>query len=353
MFKYKVTPEDYMEMVKFLMKEKRSSVRGILKLLLLTLVQMGAVALLIIKVPNVQSWIKTVLIVFSLMVAVLAVFQSFFLDTRAKMVLKQGAFWMEHKLSLHDNIVRVSYGDQKAEVDARQISNTVRLDTMTLIRMGWNVFEMVPKSVTDRAEWPAFEQELLRRKYEVAEAEVGDACQKVLEKARFQKEVVIEEEELVDTLVRMKRLSYGLLCGWSAREFVKICAPLLVLIYAVSLKDPLYIGLAVLAFLLFNLNLILVFTPYYRKIVRSGLIEAREDGSYLLAATANYVYLFGRYQSFRYERSELKKMVKSKDKVFLYFSKQRMVFAPADQADRLLAVLQGRGGLGEKAKMGS
>ena len=154
MFKYNVTPEDYMEMVKFLMKEKRSSVRGILKLLLLTLVQMGAVALLLIKVPNVQNWIKTVLIVFSLMVAAMAVFQSFFLDIRAKMVLKQrerndakGAFWMEHKLSLHDNIVRVSYGDQKAEVDARQISNTVRLDTMTLIRMGWNVFEMVPKSV--------------------------------------------------------------------------------------------------------------------------------------------------------------------------------------------------------------
>ena len=360
MLKYKVTPEDYMTMVKYLMKEKRNRFGGIVKLLFLTVIQMGIVAVLILKVPDVPVWTKWMLAVISLIVAGLAVFQNFFFDVRARMVLEQrdrndkkGAFWMEHKLSLHDNIVRVNYGDQKAEIDARQVSGVVKLDTVTLIRMGWNVFEVVPNSVTEKAEWPAFEKELLHRRYEVAEAEVSDACEKVLAKARYQESVRIGEEELIDTLVRMKRLSYGLFCGWSPREAITLGLPILILIYAVSLGEAFYIGLAVLALRLFNLNLILTFTPYYRKMVRSRLIEAREDGSYLLAATANYVYLFGRYQSYRYEVSALKKAVSSKDKIFLYFTKQRMVFAPGDQKERLLAALRGQGGLSEKAKLGS
>ena len=360
MFRYKVTQDDYLKMVKYLMKEKRNRPFGILKLLFLTVIQMGLVALFLIKAPELEAWMKWVLIAISLIVAGLAVFQNFFFDLRAKMVLEQrarqdpkGTFWMEHKLSLHENIVRVVYGDQKAEIDARQVSGVVRLDDISLIRMGWNIFEVVPKSVTDRAEWADFEKQLLNRKYEVAELEVEDACRKVLEKAQFQQTVTIGEEELVDTLVRMKRLSYGLLCGWSNKDILKLGLPILIVVYAVTLKDPLYIGLAVLSFLLFNMNLFLTFTPYCRKTVRSALIQPREDGSYLLAVTANYVYLFGRYQSFRYERKDLKKIVESKDKLFLYFTKQRMVFAPADQKERLIAVLQGRGGLSEKAKMGS
>ena len=360
MLKYKVTPEEYMEMVIFLMKEKRNRFAGIAKLLLLTVVQLGVVALLIVKVPDVPNWSKWLLGIISVIVAGLAVFQNFFLNLRAKMVLEQrnrgdktGAFWQEHKLSLHENIVRVSYGDQKAEIDARQVNAVVKLDTVSLIRMGWNVFEVVPKSVTEKAEWQTFEEALLKRRYEVAEAEVSDACEKVLEKARYQEKMTIGEEEMTDTLVRMKRLSYALPCGWSGREVITVLVPLAILIYAVSLKDPLYIGLAVLALVLFNLNLILTFTPYYRKMMRSRLIEAREDGSYLLAATAKYMYLFGRYQSYRYEVSALKKIVSSKDKIFLYFSKQQMMFAPSDQRERLIAALRGQGGISEKAKMGS
>ena len=360
MFRYKVTPEDYMTMVKYLMKEKRKSWKGILKLLFLTVIQLGVVAVLILTVQEVPAWMKWTLGGISLVVAGLALFQNFFLDTRARMVLEQrngndrkGAFWMEHKLSLHDNIVRVIYGDQKAEIDARQVNAVVHLDTVTLIRMGWNVFEVVPKDVSEKADWKAFEKDLLHRKYEVAEKEVADACDKVLEKAQFKESFFIGEEEMVDTLVRMKRLSYGLLCGWSGREVFTFCFPIAILAYAISLKDPLYIGLAVLAFVFFNLNFFLTFTPYYRKIVRSRLAEPREDGTYLAAATTKYFYFFGRYQSYRYERADLRKIVDSRDKVFLYYSRQRMIFAPADRKEELLAALQGRGGLSEKAKMGS
>ena len=359
MFRYKITPEEYMDMIRWAMREKRSSWKGKLKFAFQTVIQLVFVVLLLLFVPDVPSWMKIVLPLISLALAGLAIFQTFFLDTRARIVLEQrnrkdprGTFWMEHKISLHENILRVTYGDSKGEIDVRHITDVVRDGDLAYIRMSGNVFEILPKSVTSDPAWPKFEKDLLHRKYEIAEVEVKEARDKVMAAAAYRETVNIPEDELVDTLVRMKRLSYATLSGWSAKELFTLTFPLLVLVFATGLGDPLYLGLAILAFLLFNLNFFLTFTPYYRKMVKSRLMAPMENG-YLFAVTGRYVYLFGLYQSYRYDLSDLRKMVDSKDKIFLYFSRQRMVFASSVRKNALVAALQRRGGISNKAKLGS
>ena len=80
MFRYTITEEEYLEMSAFMLKKRRGGPKtAIPKLLLKTVVQMTAAALLIFRYnEGVAPWMKWSLGILSLLWALLSLFQYFF-----------------------------------------------------------------------------------------------------------------------------------------------------------------------------------------------------------------------------------------------------------------------------------
>ena len=90
MFRYTITDEEYREMGKWMLMEKRGTgAKAIVSILLRTVIQMGAVACLIIFMPEAPTWMKWTLGILSVIWALLSLFQFSFFDLRAGMLLKQ------------------------------------------------------------------------------------------------------------------------------------------------------------------------------------------------------------------------------------------------------------------------
>ena len=341
MLRYTITEENYLDMSRYLLKKRRGETKtAVLKLMLKTVVQMTAAAFLIFRNDTgVAPWMKWVLGSLSLLWALLSLFQFFFVDTRAKMLLSQAKnsqdaadFWKEHRLEQSGNVLRLSFGSRKLELPLAEISEIGETESLYLIFRGRDVFELVPKSAADGAAWDGFREELLGSRREAKKEKLEDMRASLLAEAAFAARLSLSPEELAKELARMKRQSLCYACGWSGFMIFTLAFPLVLAIYSAAAGSWPTFGLCMLAFVLFNFRLFIIFTPSYEKLILDRLPEADEEG-YLLAVKDRTVYFLGAEGGTTYALSGLKKKVTDTDGLFLFFEKQNMLFVPKNVSD--------------------
>ena len=357
MFRYTVSENDFLDMARHLLMQQRKKPISVVKLVFATVVQMGVVAYLVFFPNEVPTWMRILMGILSLIWAGLAFFRFFFLDARARMMLKQqnlndkdGDFWKEHKLSLKGNEVSISYGSASAEMNCREISQIEKAGSVTLLMKGWNVFEVVPEKITETGDWQRFlddievlsENELRRRQEE--------ARSKVLHNAVFTETMPLTEEEVTEHIVAMKRRSYLYPFGWSTVSSLLFAVPIVFGILSAVNRNWDYVLLCLLFFVMMNSGQVMTFTPLYYKVVRKRVEPAPDDG-YLLAVASKKVYLFTRRKVYSYEVANLKKTVLAKDALYVYFKDQEMIFVPLEYAAAFKEALAGRRKLSEMAKL--
>ncbi len=345
MFKYNVSKDDFTEMTVYIMKQKSARLISKVKLVLFTVVQMGIIAWLIIRGSNVSPILRILMGVFSVVWAVQTVLSYGCFGMRAKMMLTRqkdqdpnGDFWKEHRMQLTDSKVEISYGATKASLECTQITGTEETENLTLLMSGKNIFEIVPKKVSEKESFKAFLEEInataARRLKEAQDKQRSD----VLENAVFREYLQIPEEEIVERQVKMKRLSLLTPAGWTNTSFLIFGIPLVLFILACFFGSPLYIGLAALFFLLTNAGTLMIFTPLYKNVVRKRLQPAGEEG-YLLAVGDGKIHWFTREYHFRYPVSDIRRVIDREEASYYYFPNLEMLFVPASVRDEFKKAL--------------
>ena len=339
MFKYKLTPEDFTEMNIFLMKQKSRRPLSVIKLVLFTVVQMGVITYLILMPNAASTWVRVLLGVFSVIWACQSVFKFGFFKTRAKLILARqkkedpaGDFWKEHRMAKRGDLVSITYGNQKGEVDCRQITQVKKTEPLQLLMSGNGIVEIVPESVHTRSDWQPFLDSIeettghiLSEAQEKQRAAVADA-------AVFKEYINIDEENLIDRLVRMKRVSMRFFAGWTPVTITVFMLPLLAMAFFATAGQWTAAILCLAAFFLLNAGQLMVFTPLYRKVVKNRLNPPGENG-YFLAVTRNKVHLFTRDYHYSYALKELKRVFSDKEGDYYFFLKQQMVYVPTQYTD--------------------
>ena len=335
MFRYTITEEEYLEMSAFMLKKRRGGPKtAVPKLLLKTVVQMTAAALLIFRYnEGVAPWMKWSLGILSLLWALISFFQYFFVGFRAKMLLAQaksgphaGNFWKDHRLELWEDSLHLSFGSERLELPYDEVTEIAETESLHLIFRGRDVFELVPKRAAD-----GFRETFLQA-WSAAKAKKMEGTRKSLVKeASFAKNLSISKEELAKELALMKKRSLRYACGWTGFMVFSLGFPLALAVYsAVGGAWP-TVALCLLAFVLFNLRLFVIFTPSYRNLIEGRLPDPGEDG-YLLAVKGRTAYFLGADSGTSYSMDKLQKKVRDAEGLFLYFEKQNMLFVPQEAA---------------------
>ena len=358
MFKYTLTPEEYMEMTAHLMKEKSRTASSVIKLLLFTVGQMAAVAYMVLRESNASRIIRILLVISSLIWAGQTVFRFGFFKTRAKMALTMqkrddpsGEFWREHHLSKRGNLLSISYGSKKADIPCTRITGIKETENLSLIMSGNSIVEIVPKRITETEDWKAFWADLQETGKQAEKDARNNALSEVLDGALFKASMQLDEDTVVRHLVRMKRHSYRFFSGWTPAGIVIFLLPLIMAGYALTEGSFLYAGVAVLIFFLMNTGHLTAFTPLQEKITRNQLLPPAADG-YLLAVTKDKIHLFTRDYQFAYALSDLKHVLDFSDASYYYFPKGQMVFVPAQYRDAFKKAVAHKPSLFELSHMG-
>ncbi len=353
MFRYHVSQEDFTEMTIHLMKQKSAQTSSKIKLFLFTVFQMAMITYMIIKGQGVSPIIRVLMGAASLLWAGQTIFSYGFYNARAKMMLTNqkdkdpnGDFWKEHRLQLKNDKIDIGYGSQNASLECAQITGIDETENLTLLMSGSNIFEIVPKSVSERDSFKDFLEEIratARRKLKEAQ---DKQRRDVLEQALFAEYLPLSEEEMIEKQVRMKRLSFLTPLGWSKITFIVFFVPLVILGFAIYNRSTLYIAIAAVFFFLTNAGTLMIFTKLYHNVVRKRLLPPGEEG-YLLAVTEGKIHWFTREYHFQYDISEIKHVVTRKDASFYYFPNQEMLFVPASVRDEFYNALNSRRSLSD------
>ena len=345
MFKYSVTPEDYTEMTIFLMKQKSKRPLSVIKLVLFTVVQMGVITYLILLPNAASTWVRVLLGIFSVIWAAQTVFKFAFFKTRARFALLRqkredpaGDFWKEHRMVKRGNIVSISYGSQKGEVECGQITRLQKTEHLQLLMSGSGIIEIVPESLHSRPDWQTFLDSIEETNGLILSQAQEKQRAAALGAARFKEFINIEEDALVNQLVRMKRVSMRFFAGWTPLTIMIFMTPLLAMVYFATDGQWLVALICLLVFFLLNAGQLMIFTPLYRKVVKNQLKPAGEGG-YLLIVTKNKVHLFTRDYHYSYALKELKRVVNDKEGDYYYFLKQQMVYVPREHRDAFKAAI--------------
>ncbi len=335
MFRYTITEEEYLEMSAFMLKKRRGGPKtAVPKLLLKTVVQMSAAALLIFRYnEGVAPWMKWSLGVLSLLWGLLSLFQFFFVGFRAKLLLAQakndpqaGQFWKEHRLDLAHDGLRLSFGSDRLELPYDEVTEIAETESLHLVFRGRDVFELVPKRAAD-----GFRETFLQA-WKSAKAEKMEGTRKeLLREASFVRNLSISREELAKELALMKKQSLRYACSWTGFMVFSLGFPLALAVYSALGGAWPTAALCLLALILFNLRLFIIFTPSYRNLIEGKLPDPGEDG-YLLAVKGRTVYFLGADSGTSYSMDKLQKKVRDAEGLFLYFEKQNMLFVPQEAA---------------------
>ncbi len=339
MFRYTITPEDYMEMTVYLMKQKSGTASSVIKLLLFTVGQMAAVAYMVLRESSASVTIRVLLAISSLIWAGQTVFRYGFFQTRAKMAMSvqkkddpSGEFWREHHLSKKGNLLSVTYGSKKADIPCGKITGTQETENLTLIMSGNNIIEIVPKRITETDEWDVFWKQL----QETNEAVLKDAQDKqradALAGASFKAYYQMDPDTFADHLVKMRRHSMRYFSGWTPATIVIFLLPLMMAGYALTEKSYLYAGVCVIVFFLMNAGQLVVFTPLYKNIVLKQLQEPGKEG-YLLTLTKNVIHFFTKEYHYSYSMNNLKHVLDFPEASYYYFPQRQMIFIPEQCRD--------------------
>ena len=349
MFRYTVTENDYIEMARWmLMKKRGSGFSSVAGLLLSTVVQMGAVLLLELSLPEAKTWIRIALPAMSFLWAGLAVFRYFFLGLRARMLLSQVKkqnpgtdFWKEHRLSLSEDKITVDYGKTRTEMPCRELTGAEHYRGLVLLLHGGDVFEAVPEKTAETAEWKRFEEELLSAAREEKDGQRRKMTEKLMKEGRAAVLLELSPDEVADHLVRMKRRSLFCRAGWSPLMIFTLAFPLVLAAWTIATEQWNYLILSLLAVPVLNLYLLYIFTPFFRKRVLRQVLPAGPEG-YCLGLYDKSMYLVTQDRTFRYSIASLKKILVDREDLFLIFENQNQLFIPGSCAPLFTAALQGR-----------
>lgn len=334
MLKYSVTQENFLEMARFLLKKEQKKFGSILKVVLFTVVQMAAIAYLITLDNPVQLWMRVAIGVLSLVWAGISLYRYFFIDARARQMLKRqqqkdpaGDFWKEHRLKVEDGQLVLTYGATRAAFDCRVIGELMESENLFMLAQNGHAFEILPKRSVKAA---AVEQllETVRETGEATEKAEQEALRReILENALLKEDLEYTTEEYVDLTVKMKRLGYAQLTGWSPVSVILLALPVLLIVYFAIGAQWDYMLFSCLLFLLFNGGQIAVFLPIYKKVVRRNLQIRPEDGLQLVVSEG-YVYLLAGNVCQTMSAKDAKRLVDDGEQAFLYFTRQRSIFFP-------------------------
>lgn len=349
MFRYTVTKEDYLEMARWMLLQRRGSgAAPLAKLLLSTVVQMAVVAWFLLRYRETVGEMWILLAVLSLLWAALAAWRYGFIDLRAHLLLKQmlrdphaGEFFGEHRLSLDEGLLHLRYGTVGLELPCADITALQKSETLTYICRGKDVFEFIPAKVTALDRWPAFEEDLRAEWNRDRSAARDERARQLLADAAFAEYLSLSEDETVGYLVNMRRRAYLTREGWSGVEIFTLAFPLALTVYSAIYGQWPYVALCVLALVLFNMRLFVVFTPLYEKLVREKLEPPAEEG-YLLAIHEKSAWWVTRWSAIEYPLNKLKKMIRRNGSLYLIFEKRAMLFVPPEAAGRFEAAMKGR-----------
>ncbi|MBQ6075320.1 MAG: YcxB family protein [Lachnospiraceae bacterium] len=344
MFRYSISEEDFLNMARWMLEKRRGKGAGsVLKLLLKTVVQMGAAVFLILFYgEQVQPWLKWTVGILSGLWAALSLFQYFFVNARAKMLLQQSKndpgsadFWKEHRLTAEDDGLRVTFGEGRLELPYEELSEIAETETLRLILRGKSVFEFVPKKAIPGEGWAAFQETVREKKREGQQERLNSFKEPVLEGAAFVRKMKLSREELADKNVRMKRLSFTCSAGWPMSTVISVVFPLALAVYCAMGGAWAYFALCMATFILFNFRYLVIFLPAYYEMTRAQTPEPAEDG-YLLALKDKTAWVFSDHQAYSYPMDKLKKTIRNEEGLFLYFEKQSMLYVPLELADAFL-----------------
>ena len=359
MFRYNVSKDDFTEMSIYVMKQKSARLSAKVKLVLFTVVQMAVIAWLIFRPSEVSPLVKVLMGIASLIWA----FQTFFsygcYKARAKMMLTNqkdndpnGDFWKEHRLQLKDGKVDIAYGDSKASLECAQITGTDETEHLTLLMSGKNIFEIVPKSVSEKDSFKAFLDEIRGTAAQKLKAAQEKQRKAAVEDPIFLEYLDLTEDEVAEELVRIKRASFLRVSGWSKVTFLVFAVPLLILILCLALGSWLYALVAFVFFLLTNAGTLMIFTPLYKNVTRKQVQPAGEGG-YLLTVADGGAHLFTREYHYRYMISDLRDIIRGKDADYYIFAGQQMLFVPASCRDAFKKAMTKSHSLSQLSHMGS
>ena len=341
-------------MSRYLLERRRGEPKkAVPKLLLKTVVQMGAAALLIFRYnEGVAPWMKWSLGILSLLWALLSLFQYFFVGTRAKMLLAQakgsGDFWKEHRLDLTGEGLRLSFGEAKLEIPFAEISEFAETEDLYLVFRGRDVFELVPK----RAAGTAFPEEIRECRSRAKRKRTEELRASLLSEAPFARYLSLSREELAAGLALAKKRSLRHACGWSGFMVFSLGFPLVLAVYSAAAGAWPTAALCLLAFALFNLRLFIIFTSSYRKLIEGRLAEPGEDG-YLLAVKDKTVWLLAEDSGTTYSLDKLKLKERTEEGLFLFFEKQNLFFVPLSVSDAFEVAAGLRKSIRERAAAGT
>lgn len=358
MFRYTISDEDYLNMGRWIFAERRGSgPKAVAKLLLRTVIQMATVAGLILFMPEAPAWMKWTLGALSLVWALLSLFQYFFLDFRARLLLRQsknsaeGAeYRKEHRLSAEENGLRLSYGNARLELPYEKLTAIRETETLHIILCGKDIFEAVPKRAVPDEDWEAFRKKAL----DARDRQGRQALEELrasLEEAPFRTRVRLSRDEMAEKVIKMTRSGFLYGCGWSAGTVFSLLFPLGLAVYSLMGGSWPMFALCMGAFILLNLRFFVLFTPAGKTLMKDRLMAPAEDG-YLLAAKDGTAYLLGDASAFSYPLSGLKKTVWAEDGLYVYFAKQGMLYVPSAAADGFLRAAGLKKSIRDRAALG-
>ena len=356
MFRYTVTDADYVKMAKWMLMHQRGEKKtAVFRLLLATLIQGGAVLWYLLSHPDTKDWIRTGLIILSVLWAALGIYRYFFTGLRARLLLNRvksqnpgSLFWKEHCLSLREDRLVLTYSREQKELPLKDLSGVEHFEGLALVLEGRSVFDPVPEKIAESGQWKEFEEKILALAARKKEEEFRKAAEELKKDAAWSSFVQLSREEVAERLADMKKKSLFCRAGWSPLMLFNLIFPIAAAVYFAIAVAWLPAAACLPIFILLNWNVLSVFLPGFQK-KQTGKVEAAGEDGYFLSLEKENVRLLTLERQHPYRLSALKRALTDKGRIYLIFEDQRMLFVPEEAAQDFAEALRRVKGIRQKA----
>lgn len=356
MFRYTVTEADYIKMAKWMLLHQRGEKKtAIFRLLLATVIQMGAVFGFLLTHPDTKEWIRIGLTVMSVIWALLGIYRFFFVGLRARLLLNRvknqnpgSLFWKEHSLSLKNDRLILTYSREQSELAVRDLSAVEHFEGLALLLQGRAVFEPVPEEIAVSPRWKEFEENLLALAAKKKEEEFRKTAEGLKKDAVYSAFVQLSREEVAEHLADMKKKSLFCRAGWSPLMLFNLLFPIAIAVYFVVVEAWLPAAVCPLILILLNWPVLSVFLPSFQKKQLKNVEKAGEEG-YLVTLEKENIRLLTLERTHTFRIAELRKALTTEGRLYLIFESQKMLFIPEAAAQDYVEVFKRQKGIRQKA----
>jgi len=283
-YRYKVIEENYLDMLKAQLKQKRRSFVNVFFAAIFTLGQLSLLAYYTIfknPSPELLSWAWPL----SIFTVVLQASYQFSIGLQAKSILKlllrkdqiPKDFWKEHRLELHKSSLTLKFGSQEGAFNCRHLDRTAEEGNVLLLYFNYgdrktmeriivplNVF----KSDTDKAEFLT----ALKEASEINVIGADEDEHKIPEGYRFHFSYDYDIKSYFRDQRQAYRAMYLTGLTWTTPNIFKLLITvfLIYLALSVSLSLEIYI-LLIIGCILLNVQHIMVFSPLINGMMKRGI----------------------------------------------------------------------------------